>query len=162
MNKSNSGNVFKVEENYTFCPDCGKILFIDGKSRCKKCGSYIPINDSIGKGDISSDHLHEKLKESKVGIKEDISSATVEWEKYFPYLEIRPLQKQIIETIFKSTIKGSQIIIQAANGVGKTISLLSATLPIAKEKKKTIVYCCRTHQQMSRVIEELKLIKQLN
>ncbi|MHA1591583.1 MAG: helicase C-terminal domain-containing protein [Candidatus Heimdallarchaeaceae archaeon] len=162
MNKSNSGNVFKVDENYTFCPDCGKILFIDGKSRCKKCGSYIPINDSIGVGDISSDHLHEKLKESKVGIKEDISSATVEWEKYFPYLEIRPLQKQIIETIFKSIIKGSQIIIQAANGVGKTISLLSATLPIAKEKKKTIVYCCRTHQQMSRVIEELKLIKQLN
>ncbi len=162
MNKTNSSNVFKVDENYTFCPDCGKILLIDGKSRCKKCGSYISINDSIGKGDIGSDHLQEELKAIKIGIKEDISSATVEWEKYFPYLEIRPLQKQITETIFENLSNGSQIIIQAANGVGKTISLLSAVLPIAKEKKKTIVYCCRTHQQMSRVIEELKLIKQLN
>ncbi|MHA1345119.1 MAG: helicase C-terminal domain-containing protein [Candidatus Heimdallarchaeaceae archaeon] len=162
MNKSNSGNTIKTEENYTFCPTCGKILFIDGRSRCKKCGAYISINDSKGEGDIGSDLLQDELKEIKFGIKEDISSATVEWEKYFPYLEIRPLQKQIIETIFKNTIKGSQIIIQAANGVGKTISLLAAALPIAKEKKKTIVYCCRTHQQMSRVVEELKLIKQLN
>jgi DNA excision repair protein ERCC-2 len=162
MNNSNSGNVVKVDNNYTFCPTCGKILFIDGKSRCKKCGSYIPINDSIGKGDIGPDQLPDKLKEIKIGIKKDISSATVEWEKYFPYLEIRPLQKQIIEKISESMSKGSQIIIQAANGVGKTISLLAAVLPIAKEKKKTIVYCCRTHQQMSRVAEELKLIKQLN
>ncbi|MHA1200899.1 MAG: helicase C-terminal domain-containing protein [Candidatus Heimdallarchaeaceae archaeon] len=162
MNNNSSGKAFKVEDHYTFCPNCGKILVIDGKSRCKKCGSYIAVNDSIGNGDIDSDHLQEELKESKVGIKKDISSATVEWEKYFPYLEIRPLQKQMIETISENMSEGSQIIIQAANGVGKTISLLSATLPIAKEKKKTIVYCCRTHQQMSRVVEELKLIKQLN
>ncbi len=162
MNNNRSGKVSKIEDHYTFCPTCGKILVIDGKSRCTKCGSYIAVNDSLGNGDIDSDHLQEELKESTVGIKKDISSATVEWEKYFPYLEIRPLQKQMIETISENMSEGSQIIIQAANGVGKTISLLSATLPIAKEKKKTIVYCCRTHQQMSRVVEELKLIKQLN
>ncbi len=162
MNNNRSGKVSKIEDHYTFCPTCGKILVIDGKSRCKRCGSYIAVNDSLGNGDVDSDHLQEELKESTVGIKKDISSATVEWEKYFPYLEIRPLQKQMIETISENMSEGSQIIIQAANGVGKTISLLSATLPIAKEKKKTIVYCCRTHQQMSRVVEELKLIKQLN
>ncbi|MBY9000868.1 MAG: DEAD/DEAH box helicase family protein [Candidatus Heimdallarchaeota archaeon] len=160
MSNVYTGRTDKAEENYTFCPNCGKILIIDGKSRCKKCGSYISVNDKEEKGDVLPQT--DEIEGTKVKIKEDISSATKEWEKYFPYLEIRPLQKQIIETIQEKMSKGSQIIIQAANGVGKTISLLAAVLPIAKEKKKTIVYCCRTHQQMSRVVEELKLIKQLN
>ena len=45
--------------------------------------------------------------------------------------------------------------------MGKTIAVLSALLPYALEEKKPIVYCCRTHQQVSRVIEELKMIRQL-
>ena len=33
--------------------------------------------------------------------------------------------------------------------------------PYIINENKTIVYCCRTHQQLSRVISELKMIKQL-
>lgn len=85
-----------------------------------------------------------------------------EWQKYFPYLRIRKQQQEIIEEITLSAKSGNHVIVQAANGVGKTISVLSALLPISKEKGKTIVYCCRTHEQMARVIDELKLIQQLS
>jgi DNA excision repair protein ERCC-2 len=42
--------------------------------------------------------------------------------------------------------------------LGKTISALSAVLPIAMEKKLKILYVARTHRQHERVIEELKAV----
>ncbi|RLE46034.1 hypothetical protein DRJ25_04775 [Candidatus Woesearchaeota archaeon] len=84
-----------------------------------------------------------------------------DWRSFFPYIKIRPLQEQIIKTLNKSYGIKHHAIIQAANGVGKTIAILSSILPKAIENGKHVVYCCRTHQQLGRVIEELKMIKQL-
>ena len=38
------------------------------------------------------------------------------------------------------------------------MAVLSAALPFVKEKNLGIIYCCRTHKQADRVIEELKII----
>jgi len=50
------------------------------------------------------------------------------------------------------------MVIEAANGTGKTITALSGVLPYARRHQKKIVYLARTHSQMDRVIEELQEI----
>ncbi len=129
-------------DDYIFCSQCGKIIPSNIENgMCTKCDA--PLNKP------AQPVVHKR------------TNTTEEWEEYFPYLEIRTLQTQIIELISEENTTQKHVVIQAANGVGKTIAVLTALLPLCLEKKKTIVYCCRTHQQMSRVIEELKMIKQL-
>ena len=50
------------------------------------------------------------------------------------------------------------MLIEGSNGLGKTISALSACLPVAIERKLKILYVARTHRQHDRVIEELRAI----
>ena len=155
MKNTNSNDTTLNVDEISFCSICGKILSSKkGQLNCPKCGESIsvsmskveePIQKTIKKKDI--DQIRAKISEP--------------WQKYFPYLEIRPLQNQIIDKIQEGCESKSHIIIEAANGVGKTIAVLAAILPYSLKMKKTIVYCCRTHQQMSRVIAELKMVNQL-
>ncbi len=132
-------------DDYIFCSQCGKIIPSNIENgMCIKCDA--PLDQP---SQPSQPVVHKRTNPTKL------------WEEYFPYIEIRPLQEQIIEKISEENKTQKHVVIQAANGVGKTIAILTALLPLCMEKKKTIVYCCRTHQQMSRVIEELKMIKQL-
>ncbi len=152
-----SSQPFKGEENeYSFCPICGKILPNGpGEQVCSKCKKRVSRSKKVWStsSQKSSKTIDPRVKEERSGLKS--------WESFFPYLTIRPLQKTIMETITNEGKRDKHFIIQAANGVGKTISVLASVLPISFEKNKTVIYCCRTHQQMSRVIEELKMIKQL-
>ncbi|MDX1814304.1 MAG: hypothetical protein R3319_05885, partial [Candidatus Bathyarchaeia archaeon] len=50
------------------------------------------------------------------------------------------------------------VLIEGSNGLGKTISALSACLPVAVEKGLKILYVARTHRQHDRVIEELRAV----
>jgi DNA excision repair protein ERCC-2 len=50
------------------------------------------------------------------------------------------------------------VLIEGSNGLGKTISALSACVPVAIEKNLKILYVARTHRQHDRVIEELRAI----
>jgi DNA excision repair protein ERCC-2 len=77
---------------------------------------------------------------------------------YFPYDSVRPFQDQFINTVFNALEERRSILIEGSNGLGKTISALSACLPIALEKNLKILYVARTHRQHDRVIEELKEI----
>lgn len=77
---------------------------------------------------------------------------------YFPYEKYRPMQKDFIEITNAETALGNNMVLEAPTGFGKTACVLSAVLPVAEEQNKKIVYLCRTHKQMDRVIEELKLI----
>ena len=77
---------------------------------------------------------------------------------YFPYENVRPYQDQFITTIYNAVKERRSVLIEGSNGLGKTISALSAVLPIAMEKKLKILYVARTHRQHERVIEELKAI----
>ncbi len=76
------------------------------------------------------------------------------WEDYFPY-EIRPAQRIIVNSVAKRISKQKHVVLEAANGTGKTVATLSAVLPYARRYGKKIVYMARTHSQMDRVMEEL-------
>jgi len=76
-------------------------------------------------------------------------------DSFFPYEKYRTNQEEFIQFIQTSLIQKKNPIVEAATGFGKTISVLSAVLPIAEKFGKKIVYCCRTHKQMDRVMEEL-------
>ena len=78
--------------------------------------------------------------------------------RYFPYKRFREGQKELIFKIFKA-IKDSKILfVQAPSGFGKTISLLTASLPFLEERNSIIVYVVRTYRQIDRVLEELEKI----
>jgi DNA excision repair protein ERCC-2 len=77
---------------------------------------------------------------------------------YFPYETVRPHQDRFISTVYSAVKERRSILIEGSNGLGKTISALSAILPIALEKKLKVLYVARTHRQHERVIEELKAI----
>jgi len=77
---------------------------------------------------------------------------------YFPYDTVRPFQNQFIKTVFNALQERRSVLIEGSNGLGKTISALSACLPTAIERNLKILYVARTHRQHERVIEELKEI----
>jgi DNA excision repair protein ERCC-2 len=78
--------------------------------------------------------------------------------EYFPYASVRLYQDQFINTVYNAVNERRSVLIEGSNGLGKTISALSAVLPIALEKKLKILYVARTHRQHERVIEELKAV----
>ncbi len=78
--------------------------------------------------------------------------------KYFPYQSVRPHQDEFISTVYNAVHERRSVLIEGSNGLGKTISALSACLPVAMEKDLKILYVARTHRQHDRVIEELKAI----
>jgi DNA excision repair protein ERCC-2 len=77
---------------------------------------------------------------------------------YFPYSSVRIHQDQFINTIHNAVKNRQSVLIEGSNGLGKTISALSACLPIAQEKNLKILYLARTHSQHDRVIDELRSI----
>jgi DNA excision repair protein ERCC-2 len=78
--------------------------------------------------------------------------------EYFPYASVRPRQDQFIETVFDAVERRRSVLIEGSNGLGKTISAISACLPTAVEKDLKILYVARTHRQHDRVIEELRAV----
>ncbi|UCF44843.1 MAG: ATP-dependent DNA helicase [Candidatus Bathyarchaeota archaeon] len=81
-----------------------------------------------------------------------------EVKEYFPYVNVRPFQDQFIKTVFAAVEDRRSVLIEGSNGLGKTISALSACLPLAVEKGLKILYVARTHRQHDRVIEELRAV----
>jgi DNA excision repair protein ERCC-2 len=71
---------------------------------------------------------------------------------------VRIHQDQFINTIHNAVNARQSVLIEGSNGLGKTISALSACLPVAIEKKLKILYVARTHRQHERVIDELRMI----
>lgn len=78
-------------------------------------------------------------------------------KEFFPYPEIRPVQESMIRAINVALSNKKHVAIEGPTGMGKTIATLCGIfLSMASDKR--IVYCCRTHKQMDRVIEELKCL----
>jgi DNA excision repair protein ERCC-2 len=78
--------------------------------------------------------------------------------EYFPYDSVRPHQDAFISTIHNAVDNRRSVLIEGSNGLGKTISALSACLPVAIQKNLKILYVARTHRQHDRVIEELRAV----
>jgi len=79
-------------------------------------------------------------------------------EEFFPYSRIRPYQDFFTNTIFDAVKNRRHVLIEGSNGLGKTVSALSACLPLAKEHDLQVLYVAKTHRQHERVIEELNAI----
>jgi len=79
-------------------------------------------------------------------------------EEFFPYPSIRPYQDLFINTIFEAVENRRHVLIEGSNGLGKTVSALSACLSLAKERDLQVLYVAKTHRQHERVIEELNAI----
>ncbi|MGD6852076.1 MAG: helicase C-terminal domain-containing protein [Candidatus Bathyarchaeia archaeon] len=78
--------------------------------------------------------------------------------EYFPYGSPRPNQDSFITTVNQAVNDRKSVLIEGANGLGKTISSLSAVLPVTMKKNLKILYVARTHRQHDRVIEELRAV----
>jgi len=76
----------------------------------------------------------------------------------FPYQKVRPIQDELITTTYQALLERKNVVIEGANGLGKTVATLTAVLPIAREKKLQVVHVCRTNKQADRVVSELKAI----
>jgi len=79
-------------------------------------------------------------------------------EEFFPYSRVRPYQDLFTNIIFEAVKDRRHVLIEGSNGLGKTVSALSACLPLAKEHDLQILYVAKTHRQHERVIEELNAI----
>ena len=77
----------------------------------------------------------------------------------FPYPEIRPAQLEMIQAIKEALSKGQHLVVEGPTGMGKTVAVLCGILESPEAENLRILYCCRTHRQMDRVIEELKAMK---
>ncbi len=77
---------------------------------------------------------------------------------YFPYSNLRPHQDKLILLSKKAIKNGLNAIIEAPTGIGKTLGILAGVLPELTTHDMKLLYVCRTHTQMKRVIEELQAI----
>jgi DNA excision repair protein ERCC-2 len=81
-----------------------------------------------------------------------------EVEEYFPYRTVRPYQDDFMSVLYEAIKDRRNAVIEGSNGLGKTVSALSACLPITKQNDMQIIYVAKTHRQHDRVMEELKAI----
>lgn len=81
-----------------------------------------------------------------------------EVEEYFPYRTVRPCQDEFINVLYEAIKARKHVILEGSNGLGKTVSALSACLPTVKQNDMQLLYVAKTHRQHDRVIEELKAI----
>lgn len=87
----------------------------------------------------------------------EVNKFPLEVEDYFPF-EPRAGQTLMANEIYYGILSKNHIAIEGAAGLGKTVTCLSALLPICKREGLTLLYAARTHSQMRRVIEELNTI----
>ncbi len=80
------------------------------------------------------------------------------YKEYFPYLETRQGQNEMMQEIENATRTSANICAEAPNGFGKTCVTLSGILPWIKENNGKVLYCARTHRQLDRAMEELSEI----
>ncbi|MEM2289508.1 MAG: ATP-dependent DNA helicase [Candidatus Hadarchaeales archaeon] len=80
-------------------------------------------------------------------------------EELFPYPEIRPAQLELMRAAREIIDSGGHLVVEGPTGMGKTVALLCSLLSSPRVDEYKVVYCCRTHKQMDRVIEELRAMK---
>jgi DNA excision repair protein ERCC-2 len=84
----------------------------------------------------------------------------IDVKEFFPYKNLRPSQAKLINLVNEVAEGGGHLVVEGANGLGKTISILAGVLNSAKRESRTIIYCCRTHRQADRVLEEVHKIRE--
>lgn len=78
--------------------------------------------------------------------------------RIFPYSTMRQAQVEMVGVVREAIEKARPAVVEGPTGMGKTIAVLCAVLSSSYAEGKKIVYCSRTHGQMDRVIEELRVL----
>ncbi len=79
--------------------------------------------------------------------------------KFFPHDEVRPVQEDLITSVF-SALEGSRnLIAHAPTGLGKTAATLAPAIEYAIENNKTIFFLTSRHTQHKIAIETMDEIK---
>ena len=82
------------------------------------------------------------------------------YDVFFPYDKPRIEQAKVMDELKKALDGKYEIVVyEAPSGIGKTIATLSVLVPYCLKHGLKLLYCCRTHTQMSRVIEELRVMR---
>lgn len=70
----------------------------------------------------------------------------------FPFEQFRPRQRQLAETVYKNTVKGETLLLEAPTGLGKTLGTLFPALmamPAAKHDRLAYLTCRNTARQLA-------------
>jgi DNA excision repair protein ERCC-2 len=95
-----------------------------------------------------------KITEGEVGKEKPLI------DKYFAHPSWRRFQREVAEIVYEALKEKQHIILEAPTGMGKTASVLAGVLPIAIDNELKVIWCCRTHQQVIGVLNEVSKIKQ--
>lgn len=69
----------------------------------------------------------------------------------FPFAHFRPRQRQLAETVYKNTVKGETLLLEAPTGLGKTLGTLFPALmamPVAGQDRLYYLTCRNTARQL--------------
>lgn len=75
----------------------------------------------------------------------------------FPY-QVRPAQESILKAVHERTVAGGALLLDAATGTGKTVSVLTPLIVHALGTGHRVLYLVRTHSQQTQVMAEVKAI----
>lgn len=76
--------------------------------------------------------------------------------EFFPYSEMRPLQREVYLATYEGLQGGRAVVINAPTGVGKTAAVLAAALKFAQEVGLRIHYAVRTRSELGPPVRELQ------
>ncbi|WP_254861769.1 ATP-dependent DNA helicase [Halovivax gelatinilyticus] len=85
-------------------------------------------------------------------------SETGDYTRFFPYAEPYDNQREAMDRIHNSLVRGQDVLFEGACGTGKTLSALVPALSVAREQGKTVVITTNVHQQMRQFVEEARAI----
>ncbi len=85
-------------------------------------------------------------------------ASTSGYERFFPYEEPYPNQREAMDRIANALARGQDVLLEGAPGTGKTLSALVPALDYAREHDKTVVITTDVHQQMRQFVEDARAI----
>ena len=84
-----------------------------------------------------------------------------EIKRYFPYPRFRKGQREIAEAVYEAVKNREHVIVEGPSGLGKTSAVLAGLMPHILENETRVLFLARTHRELDRVIEELRLISRI-
>ncbi len=85
-------------------------------------------------------------------------SDTAGYMRFFPYDQPYENQREAMDRIYNSLVRGQDVLFEGACGTGKTLSSLVPALEVAREEDKTVVITTNVHQQMRQFVAEARAI----
>ncbi|SEA17700.1 DNA excision repair protein ERCC-2 [Haloplanus vescus] len=83
---------------------------------------------------------------------------TAGYERFFPYDDPYPNQREAMDRIADALDSGQDVLMEGAPGTGKTLSALVPALAHAQEHDRTVVITTNVHQQMRQFVADARAI----